>query len=81
MRSNLIDRVAELEARTARTPSLDVAGARARLHAMMLAHAQGLPPPSMPPQPRTAEGDRARERLAALLTRRTSAQEARHASV
>lgn len=78
MRSNLIDRVTELEARTARTPSLDLAGARERLRAMMLAHAQGLPLPSIPPQPRTAEGDRARDRLRTMLTPRASVQEARH---
>jgi hypothetical protein len=77
----LIERIAALEARTARTPSLDIAGARERLRAMMLAHAQGLPLPSFPPQPRTAEGDRARDRLRTMLTRRASAQEARHATV
>lgn len=81
MRSNLTERLAALEMRAARAPSLDLTDARERLHAMMLAHAQGLPPPSLPPQPRTAEGDRARERLAACLTRRASAQEAPHAPV
>ena len=81
MRSSLIDRVAALETRTARAPWIDLAAASDRLLAWLEAHAAGLPLPAMPPQQQTAEGDAARQRLLAMLARRDSAQEARHATV
>lgn len=78
MRSTVTDRLAALEMRAARAPSLDLADARERLRALRLAHAQGLPLPAMAPQERTAEGDMARERLRRMLTRHARAQEGRH---
>ena len=77
----LSDRVAALETRTVQAPLLDLADACERLRAMLEAHAAGLPLPPMPPQPRTAKGDAACERLLAMLARRDSDQDACHAPI